>query len=267
MEEVSVTLEQLFHNSEEILEKVRVMDQSAQTGSENMMKIRTRARELKAEAEKSKSGTIEVFHEVGNSLEQAVGDSKSVEQINALTGNILEIASQTNLLALNASIEAARAGEAGRGFAVVAEEIRVLADNSRETASSIQKISELVTAAVNRLASEASKMLEFVNADVVRDYDKFVDIIVQYEQDAVEMNSILTDFAGQVASMTDTIGIMNQGIGDISTTVDESAKAVSGIAEDASQLVNSISLIQEQTENNRAISNNLENEVNRFEKV
>lgn len=267
MEEVSVTLEQLFHNSEEILEKVRVMDQSAQTGSENMMKIRNRARELKAEAEKSKSGTIEVFHEVGNSLEQAVGDSKSVEQINALTGNILEIASQTNLLALNASIEAARAGEAGRGFAVVAEEIRVLADNSRETASSIQKISELVTAAVNRLASEASKMLEFVNADVVRDYDKFVDIIVQYEQDAVEMNSILTDFAGQVASMTDTIGIMNQGIGDISTTVDESAKAVSGIAEDASQLVNSISLIQEQTENNRAISNNLENEVNRFEKV
>lgn len=267
MEEISATLEQISHGSADILQKVQTMDQSAQTGSENMLNIRNRARSLKDEAEESKKGAIEVFHEVGASLQQAVGESKSVEQINALTGNILEIASQTNLLALNASIEAARAGEAGRGFAVVADEIRVLADNSREIASNIQKISSLVTAAVNKLASEASKMLEFVNSDVVQDYDKFVNIIVQYEQDANEMNDILTGFADQVADMTGTMEQMNQGIGDIAVTVDESARAVSGVAEDASQLVNAISLIQQQTESNRVISKNLESEVKRFEKV
>ena len=61
---------------------------------------------------------------VGNILDvlnKAIEDSKSVDQVNNLTNDILNISSQTNLLALNASIEAARAGEAGKGFAVVAE--------------------------------------------------------------------------------------------------------------------------------------------------
>lgn len=267
MEEVATTLEELSRGSEEILQKVHTMDESAHTGSANMLDIRNRARTMKTQAEQSKKDAIDVFHQVGTSLQQAVGESKSVEQINSLTGNILDIASQTNLLALNASIEAARAGEAGKGFAVVAEEIRSLADNSRETASNIQKISELVTAAVNKLASEASKMLEFVNSDVVQDYDGFVNIIVQYEQDADEMNGILTDFAQQVAAMAGTMEVMNRGIGNISTTVDESAKSISGVANDSSQLVSAISLIQEQAENNREISKELAGEVKRFEKV
>lgn len=267
MEAVASTLEQISQGSAQILEKIQTMDENVKTGSANMRDIRNRARNMKGEAEGSKKDAIQVFHEVGASLQQAVGESKSVEQINALTGTILSIASQTNLLALNASIEAARAGEAGKGFAVVAEEIRALADNSRETASDIQKISELVTAAVNKLAAEASKMLEFVNGEVVQDYDNFVNIIVQYEQDADEMNGILTDFAGQVAAIAQTMETMNQGIGNINITVDESAKAISGVAEDSSQLVGAISHIQEQTENNRVISKEMENEVKRFEKV
>jgi methyl-accepting chemotaxis protein len=60
------------------------------------------------------------------------------------------ISGQTNLLALNASIEAARAGEAGRGFAVVANEIRVLADNTRNTVSHIQQSNDFV---INMLMS------------------------------------------------------------------------------------------------------------------
>ena len=56
-------------------------------------------------------------------LNQAIEESKSVDQVNSLTDDILSISAQTNLLALNASIEAARAGEAGKGFAVVADEI------------------------------------------------------------------------------------------------------------------------------------------------
>ena len=56
------------------------------------------------------------------SLNEKIAKSKSVEQIEILTSNIIEITEQTNLLALNASIEAARAGEAGRGFAVVGDE-------------------------------------------------------------------------------------------------------------------------------------------------
>ncbi|MGN0279854.1 MAG: methyl-accepting chemotaxis protein [Lachnospiraceae bacterium] len=267
MEEVAATLDQISRGSAQILQQVQEIDQSAQDGTANVSDIRNRAKTMKAEAEQSKETAIAVFEEVGASLEQAVEDSRNVEQINALTGNILEISSRTNLLALNASIEAARAGEAGKGFAVVAEEIRTLADNSRETASSIQEISGMVTAAVNKLASEASKMLNFVNEDVVRDYGKFVEIIAQYEQDANDMNDMLVAFAGQATQMADTMKDMDQGISDIAVTVDESANAVSGVAEDATLLVNAISQIQQETANNQTISKELEGEVKRFEKV
>lgn len=267
MEEVAATLDQISRGSTQILRQVQEIDQSAQDGTANVSEIRNRAKTMKAEAEHSKETAIGIFREVGASLEQAVEESRSVEQINALTGNILDISGRTNLLALNASIEAARAGEAGKGFAVVAEEIRTLADNSRETASSIQEISEVVTAAVNKLASEASRMLNFVNADVVRDYGKFVDIVAQYEKDADEMNDMLIAFAGQAMQMANTMKDMDQGISDIAVTVDESANAVSGVAEDATQLVNAISQIQQETANNQTISKELEGEVKRFEKV
>lgn len=76
-------------------------------------------------------------------LEQALEDAKVVDQIGVLADSILNITAQTNLLALNASIEAARAGEAGKGFAVVAEEIRVLAEQSKDAVANIQAVTEM----------------------------------------------------------------------------------------------------------------------------
>ena len=75
-----------------------------------------------------------------------------MERINVLSDAILEIASQTNLLALNAAIEAAQAGDSGSGFAVVAEEIRKLAENSKETATEIQSVTQQVLESVHHLS-------------------------------------------------------------------------------------------------------------------
>ena len=98
--------------------------------------------------------------ETKEAIGEAIEKLKSLTKINELASEILSIAGKTNLLSLNASIEAARAGEAGKGFAVVADEIRVLADNSRDTASSIQSISDDVTRAVKQLAESSVNLVE-----------------------------------------------------------------------------------------------------------
>lgn len=96
-------------------------------------------------------------------LSQAIEDSNSVNQVDNLTNDILNIASQTNLLALNASIEAARAGDAGKGFAVVASEISQLAAASQEAANNIQSINAIVITAVHNLADNANGLVEYMN--------------------------------------------------------------------------------------------------------
>ena len=267
IEEISATLEQISRGSGEILSRVETMQNSVVSETKHVEEIQKRAQAMNLETAENKNSAQQVFQTVGVTLKEAVDESRSVEKINVLTGNILDIAGKTNLLALNASIEAARAGEAGKGFAVVADEIRQLADSSRETASNIQDISQMVTAAVEKLAEEATKMLEFVNGDVIRDYDSFVKIAGQYARDAKETQEILRQFSDQSTDIANTMQDMNQGLRDISVTVDESANGVSAVAEDISVLVGAIAKIKEESDNNQDIARELENEVGRFEKV
>ncbi|MGN0482422.1 MAG: methyl-accepting chemotaxis protein, partial [Lachnospiraceae bacterium] len=267
MEKVANTVEQLVRGSEAILAQVQMMNQSTQAGSANASEIKKNVQTMKQETEDNKKEATEMISEVGGILEEAVEKCRSVEKINLLTNDILEMASQTNLLSLNASIEAARAGEAGKGFAVVADEIRELADNSRETASNIQEISELVTSAVSKLAEISLKMLQFVKTDVVQDYDSFVKIVGQYEADVDHMDGILTEIAQKSSSMTDTMQGMNRGISDITETVEKSALDIAGVAQDAMQLENAMEKIRNQVQGNRTIVGELESQVQKFEKV
>lgn len=267
MDEITTTVDQLSTNCDEILKEITKIRDASSEGATNMGVIKERAVNLYNAAVGSKRTAESTFEQLGGNLRVAVEASKSVEKINDLTANILEIASQTNLLALNASIEAARAGEAGKGFAVVADEIRILADDSRETANSIQEISDQVTSAVTSLSDNATDMLEFVNSNIMNDYDKFVEIINQYEQDTAEVSVTLSNFADETQNIAVTMDQINSGIGDIAHTVEESAAGIADVATDATELVAAIDNILKQTDGNREVSKELQSEVNRFQKV
>jgi hypothetical protein len=113
--------------------------------------INKRTNTTKDMVQASQKKANEIFIKTKTQLEKAIEESKVVEQIDVLTGSIMQITSQTNLLALNAAIEAARVGDVGKGFSVVAEEIRKLAEQSKDTVIEIQNISTKVTESVQNL--------------------------------------------------------------------------------------------------------------------
>ncbi len=267
MEEIAATIGQIAEGSDTVLHEVQNMNNSVDNGVELVQKIKRRAGEMHQNTIAGKDQTSGKIIEIREMLGEALEESRSVEKIKQLTGEILDITSQTNLLSLNASIEAARAGDAGKGFAVVADEIRALADSSANTANNIQNISNLVISAVEKLAGNAETMLRFVDEKVLQDYDEFVVVVEKYESDADSMNSLIEEFSKNTGEIRDTISAMTTGLNDISTAVDESARGVTNVAESAVSLVSSMEQIKQQTVSNQEISQRLSGEVGRFKNL
>lgn len=267
MEEISATIQEIANGSNGVLEQAQGISKDAGEGAETVSELAGRVREMHDSVVKNKVTTTGVIGEIEEALEQSVEESNNVKKIQELTEGILSIAAQTNLLALNASIEAARAGEAGKGFAVVADEIRVLADNSHQAANGIQEISTVVIAAVNKLADNAKRMLQFMESNVLKDYDSFVEIMESYQNDVERLNELLSGFADETLTMSNTIGNMNSGINDIAITIDESTNAITTVAADAGELVMSMGKIQTEAEHSKEASDAVMEEMKRFKKI
>jgi len=264
MEEVSASTNEVSTNTEHVGERVAMIAEHTDAITEYAQEMKLRAEELETSAQKNKEHTTVVVGEITNEMAKALEESKSVEQVEQLTNEILSISSQTNLLALNASIEAARAGEAGKGFAVVADEIRTLADSSRETANNIQNINEMVIEAVKGLVGASEKIIGYVNDTILPDYDSFVQGGHQYNEDASEIDAKMQEFALQVQEIKKHMNEVSESVEGINAAIEESARGVTDAAVNVDSLVQSISQVNGQMEENSAVARNLKEESANF---
>lgn len=264
MEEVSATTNSVSENTTAAEGKVQKMADQTKVMSQYAQDMKKRATELEHTATENMNNTNEMIGEITTEMNQALENSKSVEKVAQLTADILNISSQTNLLALNASIEAARAGEAGKGFAVVADEIRQLADSSRETANNIQTINEQVIEAVQGLVVSSEKIVGYINENILPDYRAFVQGGQQYNDDATHIDNTMAEYAGEAQDILATMMEMTEAIESISRAVEESANGVTDAATNIDSLVQSMSTVNGQMEENSTVAKNLKEESAAF---
>lgn len=266
MQDVGLSVNTINDNADNILKDVEIIA----TKSDDINQF---SKEMKANAEKIESDArynmVQTSEKVGNILDvlnKAIEDSKSVDQVNNLTNDILNISSQTNLLALNASIEAARAGEAGKGFAVVADEIRQLADSSRETANKIQSINSVVVAAVNNLSDNANNLVSYLQQTILPEFQTFVDGGVKYKENASYIENAMDEFVEKTDVLKKNMDEIAHSINTITTVVDDGAAGVNNAAISTQDLVEDMVNISNKMIENKSIAQNLKNSTNIFAK-
>ena len=258
MEETSATTVSINESSNEIDKAIADFAEKVEEGATTSNAISTKADTLSSQFIQAKDNTMEIYHQTKGEIKQAIESSKEVEKINVLSNAILEITEQTSLLSLNAAIEAARAGESGRGFAVVADEIRKLAESSNHTVVEIQAVTEGITKAVEQLVKNTSNLINFLESDIIGDYEMMVQAVKEYKEDGFSLNHIITDLSATSEELAASVNQIAVSINEISTTVEESTTATTNIANMNMNIVEAIHNINDIMEKNKEVSEKLE---------
>lgn len=259
--EQSQNVESISMFSNELSEAVDALANETQEMATKADEIITRIGETLPEIIESREKAITITNDSKVSLSEAIEEAKVIEEIVEVSKTIMGIADQTNLLALNASIEAARAGEAGRGFAVVANEINNLSATTNIEVEKINDLTRRVMESTTKLSDESSKVVDFLETSVMKDYETLADLAKRYQDDATfyanesstigasseeiaasisNINNLLENLNASQQELNTTIQSINSDVQNVTSNAEGTAKEVSGVEKRAEKLNNTV---------------------------
>ena len=228
-EELSASTEELAASSSNVYDSTVQLDGLSQ-----------RIKEHVEEQIKNISNTIESFDQVfsqGTSVQQEIDQLENLSQhISGIVEAISDISEQTNLLALNAAIEAARAGEAGKGFAVVADEVRKLAEKSKDAAEEIATQLKNFSNTVGSAVESVQTVLELITnmGDTTRVLSNSLNVIL----------SSVQEISSSVAEVSNNVKEQDRATSQAAITVQSLAEDTAKVAELSEALKNAMTQLQ-----------------------
>ncbi len=264
MEETAASSEEMATISVEIERAVRSIATRSQEGAVAAGEISKRAEQTKTNVNIARKKTHDIFLNTKAELEKAIEESKVAQQINILSESIMQITEQTNLLALNAAIEAARAGEAGRGFSVVADEIRKLAEQSKNTVIEIQQVITRVTTSVDNLSLSSNGLLTFMSTDVNNDYKTMIEVADKYNEDAKFVDNLVTEFSSTSEELLASVENILEAIDGVASAANDGAGGTTDIASKVVEVNLKSSDIMQQVIKSKVSADKLKAAISKF---